>query len=86
VPAALWKQPVAHLPPRARPVTQGAVENGCALVIPAPPLAELRYEYAMLTELQSKQINDLVHGTGRGRARRAPHHDLGQSSFAVGRV
>jgi hypothetical protein len=35
MPAALLKQPAAHRPtvsPRARPVTQGAVENGCVLV------------------------------------------------------
>jgi hypothetical protein len=35
---ALGKQPVAHFPtPRARPVIQGAVQNGCALVFSAPP-------------------------------------------------
>jgi hypothetical protein len=28
-----------HPPPRARPVTQDAVENGCALVISRPPTA-----------------------------------------------
>ena len=40
-PGALGAQPAAHLPPRARSVTQGVVENGYALVFsvlsPPPP-------------------------------------------------
>jgi len=38
-PGALGAQPAAHLPPRARSVTQGVVENGYALVfsVLSPP-------------------------------------------------
>jgi hypothetical protein len=40
----------------------------------------------MLTELESKQISDIVHGTGaRPREKSAPSR-LGQSSFALGKV
>jgi hypothetical protein len=60
--SALGKQPVAHPFPRARPVIQGAVANGCALAMCAalsePP--RLFPSWSDIAAASEEQANNLI--------------------------